>query len=252
MKVSVFKLLIKTIPIAMVMLIFSCSPTKEIRYEDVPKKETYETSPKLTFKPMEVRERELISKLKISAIERINFVFDKRNNLINKGKLSTTKFDKKGFAIETILYDEKGNILNRFEYKYNSDGLRSQSLRYDKHNKLDKKFKYDYDIVGNKIKAFRYSINDKLEKYYEYEYDSKLNLILDEWYNVNGDLEFKIENDYDERGNKVVSYSYDADGQLQNKVLYKYDDKREIIIEEQNFDAADNQTGIVQYLYKYY
>lgn len=240
------------IPLTLILFALSCAPTKEVRYEEKPKEDNSEMKLKPILKTMEVREREMADQLNIAAIERINFEYDKRGNLINKGKLSIAKFDNKGFLTETVVFDEMGNVQNRFEYKYNSNGLRTQSTRYDKHNKSDKIFKYEYDKQGIKIKALRYSIKDKLEKYYEYEYDSELNLIQDEWFDGDGNLEFKIENEYDRFGNKIESISIDESGSIVSKIVYKYDEKKKIVVEEQIFDADNKPVGIVQYLYKYF
>ena len=231
--------------------LIGCSSSKETNYEQKPKEKEKIIEPTTVLKTMEVRERELVKKLKISTVDRINFEYDSNGKLVNKGKISTVKYNQKGFLTETTTFDKAGRIQNRFEYKYDTKGFRKESLRYDTQNKPDKKFSYEYDEVGNKIKSTRYNMNGNAEKYYVYEYDSKLNLISDEWYDASGDLEFKIETEYDEAGNKTVSFSYGENGKLTYKYVFKYDDKMNII-EEQKYDENDKPVGIIQYLYKYY
>jgi hypothetical protein len=227
-----------------------CSSGKETRYEEVPKEETKEIKVPVTLKTMEVREREFIRQKKISTIERINFEYNRSGKLVNKGKLSTSKYDSKGFLIETIIFDEKGRVQNKFEYEYNDKGLRTESLRFNDKNKLDKKYTYQYDGLGNKVKSIRFNANGVEEKYYLYDYDQELNLITDEWYDFSGDLEYKIEYEYDDNGRKISSSTYDESGKLQSRYVFKYDDKK-ILIEEQKIEN-DNPVGIIQYLYKYY
>jgi hypothetical protein len=228
-----------------------CSAGKQTRYEEVPKEETKEIKVPVPLKTMEVREREFIQQKKISTVERINFEYDSNGKLVNKGKLSASKYDAKGFLIETLVFDEKGRVQNKFEYKYNDKGLRTESLRFNEKNKFDKKYTYKYDKSGNKIKSIRYNANSGEEKYYLYDYDSELNLISDEWYDISGELEYKIENNYDDSGKKILSSSYNESGKLQSKNIFKYDERRNII-EEQKFDDNNKPVGIIQYVYKYY
>lgn len=240
----------KFIFVILVIYFAGCTSSKETRYEQKPKEEKTETKPTTIMKSMEVRERELIKKLKISSVDRINFELDARGNLINKGKISSSKYNQKGFLVETIIFDGKGRVENRYEYKYDSKGLRTESLRYNAQNQLDKKYTYEYDNLGNKIRSTRSNANGKEEKYYLYEYDAKLNLISDEWYDISGNLEYKIETEYDDARNKSVSYSHDENGDSNFKFIFKYDDKQNLI-EEQKFNG-NKLVGIIQYLYKYY
>lgn len=233
------------------MFIISCAPSKEVRYEKTPKEEkkVIETPP--LYKTMEARERDLFSKLKISEIDRIGFDYNDNKKLINNGKLSTTKYDKNGYLVETFIYNSKGKITDRFDYKYSPKGDRMESVRYNYQNQPDKKYTYTYDADGNKTKARRFSISGSLEKYYLYEYDKYFNLVSERWYDVSGDLEFKIENDYDEFGNKTDSFSYDRKGNLLYRYVYKYD-QNNMLIEEQKYNSNDELAGIIQYLYKYF
>lgn len=234
-----------------IFYLIGCSSSKETRYEQKPKEEKKEIEIINVLKTMEIRERELIKKLKISAIDRISFEYDPKGKLVSKGKVSTAKYNQKGFLTETVTFDQNGRVQNRFEYKYDSKGFKIESLRYDAQNKPDKKYTYEYDKVGNKIKSTRYDMRDKAEKYYAYDYDSNLNLISDEWYDASGDLEYKIETEYDDERNKTASFSYDGNGKLNFKFVFKYDEKKNII-EEQKYDGNDKLVGIIQYLYKYY
>ena len=239
----------------LIFYLIGCSSGKETRYEQKPNPPKAEAKKEIEIKSvtktMEVRERELIKKLKISAVDRISFEYDSKGKLVNKGKISTVKYDKKGLLTETTTFDPNGRVQNRYEYKYDKNGFRIESLRYDAQNKADKKYIYEYDKAGIKIKSTRYDMKGKTEKYYLYDYDSNINLISDEWYDASGDLEYKIETEYDDDGNKTVSFSYAGDGKLNFKYVFKYDDKKNII-EEKKYDSNDKLVGITQYLYKYY
>lgn len=230
----------------------SCTTTKDVRYEENSEKENSKAKVVKHYKTVEKRESELMKELKISSIERINFEYNSNGKLINKGKLSTVKYDQNGILVETIVYDEKGRIINRYEYKYNKKGLREEALRYNARDKLDKTFSYKYDDLGNRVEAIRKNANGKIEKYYEYEYDENFNLVSDLWYDSDKNLEFRIESEYDEQDKKIISYSYDNLGNLKQKTKYKYNNQKNIIVEEQRFDNNEKLIGIVQYLYKYY
>ena len=234
-----------------IFCLIGCSSSKESRYEQKPKEEKEKVEPPIALKTMEVREREFVKKLKISEVDRISFEYHATGKLVNKGKVSSVKYDQKGFLTETITFDQNGRVQNRFEYKYDAKGIRIESLRYDAQNKPDKKYIYEYDKAGNKIKSTRFDLIGKAEKYYEYEYDSNLNLISDEWYDISGDIEYKIETEYDDEGSKTVSFSYSENGKLTSKSIFKYDERRNII-EEQKFDDNNKPIGIIQYVYKYY
>jgi len=241
----------KCIFFILIINLFGCSSSKESRYEQTPKKEDQKNKVVPVLKTMEVRERETIKKLKISTVDRISFGYDSQGKLVGKGKVSSAKYDIKGFLVETITFDEKGRVQNRYEYRYNGKGFRTESLRYDAQDKPDKKYTYEYDEHGNKIKSIRYDMKDNAEKYYLYEYDSNLNLISDEWYNSSDDLEYKIETEYDNEGDKIASNSYNGNGTLISKYIFRYDDKKNLI-EEQKYDNDGKPVGIIQYLYKYY
>ena len=234
-----------------ILFIPACTASKAPRYEQKPKEEEKIIEPTTLLKTMDVRERELIKKLKISAVDRIRFEYDSKGKLVNKGKLSTAKYDLKGFLTETTIFDKNGRAQNRFEYKYSDKGFRIEAWRYDAQNKPDKKYTYEYDKAGNKIKSTRYNLKGKAEKYYEYDYDSNLNLISDEWYDADGNSEYKIENEYNDEGMKTTSSSYDENDRLNFRYIYKYDDNKNII-EEQKYDDNEKLIGIIQYLYKYY
>lgn len=247
---NIYSQLSKYISLVFIFYFISCAPSKETRYETKPKDEKSKFETLKVVKTMEVRERELIKKLNIAAVDRIYFEYNYSGQLANKGKISTVEYNQEGLLTRTVIFDEKGKVQNRFDYKYDSKGFRIESLRYDAQNNFDKKYTYVYDAAGNKIKSTRFNSKGKAEKYYLYDYDSNLNLISDEWYDINGDLEYKIENEYDDAGNKRVSYSYGEDGKLNYKYVFKYDDKMNVI-EEQKFDDQEKLVGIIQYLYKY-
>ncbi len=244
-----FRTLKKYILLILVFYLSGCAPSKETRYEQKPNEEKSEIKPTILLKTMETREREFIKEKKILSVDRISFGYDSNGKLTNKGKISTAKYDQKGFLTETMIFDERGRAQNRYEYKYDNKGFRIESLRFDAQNKLDKKYTYSYDKLGNKIKSTRFNLESKAEKYYEYQYNSDLNLISDEWYNISGELEYKIETEY-EGGFKSVSFSYN-NRNLEYKYIFKYDDKKNLI-EEQKFNNTGKLVGIIQYLYKYY
>lgn len=199
---------------------------------------------------IEVVEREYISSSKINLIDKINFELDSKGKPQKGEKLSTQKYDKNGYLTETVTYNADGTIQSRFSYEYNNRGVRTVTTRFNSAGLPINIFKYDYNEHGNKTKAYRYDLNENLLEYYVYNYDNQSNVIEEIWFDATGKNIFTIEHKYNgER--KSQTRTYDERGKLLYKYIFKYDNAGNII-EELKYDSYNDQTGIIQYIYKYY
>jgi hypothetical protein len=209
----------------------------------------YERKPEKVVNP-ELIEREYISSSKINFIEKISFEFDSNEKPVKGEKISTQKFDRVGFPVETLIYNNDGTIQSKYLYEYNSNGVRSETKRFDSSGRLVNIFKYDYNEYGNKSKAYRFDTKGNQVEYYIYNYDNIGNLIEEIWFDSSNKKIFKMEHEYNGY-KKSQTETYDKYGNLMFRYNYKYDDA-ENIIEEIKYDPDGKKAGIIQYIYKYY
>lgn len=225
----------------------SCSSSVETEGEE--EKIRYEDKPEKIVRNLDLAERKFISSLKINSIEKVSFNLNSEGKPLNNKKLSTQIYDRNGFLTETIIYNNEGKVEYKYTYDYNNNGMRIKTTRYSD-GKTTNYYKYDYNEFGNKMKAYRYDTSGNLEEYYIYEYDGDGNLVEEEWFSTSGEEIYSIENDYD-NGVKTHSYTYDENGDLIYKYFFRYDEKGNIV-EEIKYDNDGIQTGVIQYVYKYY
>jgi len=234
--------------IVFVLLIVGCSSS--INTADREYNKRTDVKKPAMFKTVERREREYIASSNIRLIDKLDFDLNGEGKLVNKGKISTVKYNRQGFPVETVIYGDSGKIENRYTYKYDINGRRIESIRYNESDIPDKKYTYEYDSFGNKIKSTRYNMLGNAEEYYEYEYDDQGNLLVERWLKPNGDTEYEITYDYDDLGRKAAAKTHDEESGLSYKYEFKYDDSGGIV-EEIKFDEG-KKVGIIQYVYKHY
>lgn len=225
------------------LILQSCSSSTETEKKEEIR---YETK---SIKNLDLEEREYISTSKISSIEKVNFDFDPDGKPLKNEKLSSQKFDSKGFLTETVTYDDAGKVEYKYAYNYDDEGRRIKTTRFKK-NKIINYYEYDYNNFGNKSKAYRYDSEGNLEEYYIYEYDRYGNLTEEEWYTPSGKKIYSVENEYED-GIKTRSFTYDENDDLIYEYTFGYDEKGNVIEEIKN-DEKGIQAGIIQYIYKYY
>lgn len=234
--------------ILIALLLAGCSSGPETSEKENNKRVAAEKPAK--FKTVERREREYIASSNIRLIDKLDFDLNRDGKLINKGKMSTIKYDKRGFPVETIIYGENGQIENRYTYKYDKNGRRIESIRYDKAGNPDKKYTYEYDSSGNKIESIRYNMLGDPEEFYRYEYDDYGNLLEERWLKPDGEAEYTITYDYDNLGRKAMALTHDEQSGSSYKYEFKYDDSGGIV-EEVKYEEG-KKVGVIQYVYKYY
>lgn len=155
-----------------------------------------------------------------------------------------TTFNKIGEPIETINYDENGNIESKEPWikasEYDDKGWEVIE-EFDTKKKLLKRTKYNngkiafenyykYDLNGNKIEDYEKINNEKIEFKY-------LNNFLSEeiTFNKAEDNQFywycKKKYCYDEKSNliEMIVYYYPDDKTMKGKYNYKYDEKGSLI-----------------------
>lgn len=199
---------------------------------------------------IDLAEREYISLSKINLIEKISFDLASAGTPSKGKKLSTQKYNSRGFLIETIMYDNDGNIQQKFSYEYDKNGVRTNTTRFNSAGQPVNIFKYDYNMYGNKTKAYRYDLNEKLIEYYIYIYDNRSNLLEEVWYNIKDEKIYRLENKY-YNDRKIETCTFDERSRILYKYVYKYDNNGNII-EELKYDSYGDQVGIIQYVYKYF
>jgi hypothetical protein len=222
-----------------------CSSSVETEKEE--EKVRYEE--KKSVKNVDLEERDYISAAKIKSIEKVSFNLDSDGKPSGSEKLSTLKYDSKGFLTETIIYDPEGKVQATFSYDYDNNGRRSKTSRFE-NGKLVNYYTYVYNEHGNKIKAERFNSSGEIEEYYIYEYDDDGNLVSEEWYSAPGEKIYSIENDY-QNGLKTKSSTFDENEKMIYEYVYQYDQKGNIV-EELKYDDLGKKAGVIQYLYKYF
>ena len=133
---------------------------------------------------------------------------------------------------EIIIWDEKGNSLERRDYKL---GI------------FSRKWVYTNDNRGNVIETKRFNASDSLLSVFAYRFDEKDNNIEVRRYNGTDSLISKTLNKFD-NNNLIESVIYDTFNTLNIKTLYKYDNSGNRI-EKADFDANENLIEKITYQY---
>jgi hypothetical protein len=98
-----------------------------------------------------------------------SFEFDGKDQLMRK---YTVKEYKNGLPVETLVFDDNGEQIERIVSEYNGD-LNTSSSCYDQNGSLMYKITTEFDANGNRI---RYSTGDSYSRRIEYlEYDEQKN-----------------------------------------------------------------------------
>jgi hypothetical protein len=225
-----------------------CSSGRTVSETKEEKKE--EPAVKKTIRNIELEERNLIEKTGVKSVDRLSFDLED-GKPVNRQRLATITYNKKGFPVETVNYDGQGKVESIYKYKYDRNGSRTETIRSSPAGLEEKRFTYIYNEYGNKIKSERYDMQGNLEKYYEYKYDEEGNLIEDLWYDKSGKLEYRIEYDYDSSGKKSAARTYNEKNRLLHKYEFLYDGQGNLV-EEVKFDPSGDKTGTIQYVYQYF
>src|SRR4030066_894372 len=102
--IRIYKYFLICLGITFSFFLQSCSSSVETEKEKI----RYEE--RRSVKNIDLEEREYISSLKISSIDKINFNLDSNGKPLKSEKLSTLKYNSKGFLTETLIYDEEGRV----------------------------------------------------------------------------------------------------------------------------------------------
>jgi len=154
---------------------------------------------------------------KVKSYTQYSYKAIKTSNKIKKRERTTDdhykqifNYNDKGYLLESLSYNEKDSLNNKFSYKYNEKGnlieLRQYELYYKPH----------------------FNIKIKKEKKTLFKYDEKENMIETIIYHTDMTIKNIIVLKYDEKGNKIEENYYNSWG-LNNKYYYKYDEKGNVI-----------------------
>lgn len=134
------------------------------------------------------------------------------------GKI-TNKYDNNDNIVETIEYDQKGKVKEKYEYNFENN-LVKEKTKYISNNFIYKET-YEYDSDRNLVKILKEQPKGKTITNNIYTYDIKGNLIEEQWYDNNP-------NEYSKR-----TYFYSKNGVLESvevyyslykyKIQYKYE-----------------------------
>ncbi len=172
---------------------------------------------------------------KVKSIKETTYEAVDKFGQIEKGNVFYDRFSLLFNSPFTIIYNEKGNKIEK-NY-YNSDGS------------LKSKTTYKYDEKGNNIEENIYGSDGSLKSKTTYKYDKKGNNIEENTYDSDSRLNFKATYKYNEKGNIIEKNYYDSDGRLNFKATYKYDKKGNNI--EYNICYSDGSLDKTTYKYKY-
>ena len=160
---------------------------------------------------------------KVKSIKETTYEAVDKFGQIEKGNVFYDRFSLLFNSPFTIIYNEKGNKIEK-NY-YNSDGS------------LKSKTTYKYDKKGNNIEENTYDSDSRLNFKATYKYNEKGNIIEKNYYDSDGRLNFKATYKYDKKGNNIEYNICYSDGSL-DKTTYKY---------KYEYDKNNNWTQQVTY-----
>ena len=144
-----------------------------------------------------------------------------------KVETSETLFDKRGNAVQFVLYDRHGDIEEIETSTKNDQGNPIEIVTRDYYGSKKSKFLYDDQGNVSVIESANYDSKDKLQYWnrYTYSYDSKGNKLEESVYDKDGNLRLIYTCAYDSKGNKLQEVKYDDDGEIRHKNSFKYDSR---------------------------
>ncbi|WP_120488692.1 hypothetical protein [Bergeyella cardium] len=171
-------------------------------------------------------------------------LFNEKGNIIEKNRFFyglywkyTYKYDEKGNKIEGNYFNKDGSLCWKYTYKYDEKGNQIEENWFNPDGSLDKKYTYKYDEKGNQVEENNFNKDGSLEDKFTYKYDEKGNQIETNWFNEDGSLERKFTYKYDEKGNLIETNWFNEDGSLERKFTYRYT----------YYDQKDNWTQRIEY-----
>ncbi len=211
-KLSVFIL-------ASLLILVSCG-TKEHTSNALKKKE-------VDYHSLSQEDKEAIKakKFKVKARHTKTYFYDKFGNVGEKGFLvESVHYDEKGNLIEHDFYTSRGAVERKYLYQYDEKGNLINHSSYDIWKDLRFQKLSEYDQYGNVIFAKEY--NEKTKEYdkIEYEYDKDGNLLKEIRYNPDDEILLKTENEYDSLGHLVRTIKYVGEDKISETLEYKIND----------------------------
>jgi len=123
---------------------------------------------------------------------------------IGKFRTSTTRceYESEGNTIKQVCYNDKGKVISRREYEYDSKGMIKSVFYYidDRYIAMTGINEFEYDSKSNMIRHIGYDAEGNVSDRSEYKYDSKGNIIETVWY------------DKDDNATERMKYNCNIDG----------------------------------------
>lgn len=163
------------------------------------------------------------------------------------------KYDDKGNMIQSVLFDDTGNVRRQTDYTHDSQGyLRSYRIDDFEDDSIDRESTIFYDeqnkIIRREFKSFAgelretheymWTENDLIDRrestFFEdgqissqgirtYTYDDQQRIIGNAWDSpIDGTIDERREYQYDDKGNMVLETRFDAAGQLDRTTEHGY------------------------------
>lgn len=188
-----------------------------------------------------------------TATAMVSFLFFQCSNSANEDKLITSDQEVKPSRREkpTLVYDDKGNIIERHSYSYRSDN----SIRAKEH------FYYTYDDRNNLIEETKESESPQGELVYKnvnhYTYNSLNQKVEQKFFSYNKENQVRQQSRstfrYNAKGEVIEEKSYFEDGSVKSIVNTERNDRGELQSEEYiYFDKEGKKTGHKKYHYSKY
>lgn len=146
-------------------------------------------------------------------------------------------YNEKGQVVEKHEYNEAdGGLTFKFLFQYDDAGKRTEVRRFDHNGQYDRRYMFLHDDKGNEKEEWVYEADSTLRSRWTYGYDERGNKT-----EVNEHTLFGIKKRgyrYDDRGNVTEESVYALDGSVENVARYTY---------KYTFDKKKNWTRRVIY-----
>lgn len=122
-----------------------------------------------------------------------------------------------------------GDILGRFEYRYNTEGFLAERSEYDQYNYILNKVVYSIDKVNNTLTELHYSSPEMITKKFVKEYNSLDSNRLMRFKEYDGESVLKFSKTVEYKNGKIEKENiFNPNGDLIHYLQYYYDSKEQL------------------------
>ncbi len=171
--------------------------------------------------------------------------YDNLGNQIDKWIF---RYNNKGLTLGGNFYANDNTLLDSTTYIYDSEGNVIEYYHYDSDGRLKSKTINTYDEKGNVIESKIYDSNNLLFRINKYKY-KKRNLIEDVSLDRNSFVMYFSQYTYDNNSNLVNQIINNADSSLNTEGVYCYNEHSDIV--KSTIKVPNEPTVTYTYSYKY-